>query len=95
MRKLYKLGDPLNSEERKRFGMTTFQEGMIAMRSEKDGLLVRAQMTGESRPPKKGEWYISGALPVAYRAPNDLSTDYLIATLSQVKKTTTISYSMV
>ncbi len=35
--------------------------------------------TGEFRPPRKGEWYISGAIPAAYRAPNDLSTSYHIA----------------
>lgn len=30
------------------------------------------------RRPRKGEWYVSGAIPAAYRAPNDLSTEYLI-----------------
>jgi len=35
--------------------------------------------TGIKRPPKKGEYYLSGSTPVAYRAPNDLSTSYLIA----------------
>jgi hypothetical protein len=28
------------------------------------------------RPPKKGEFYLSGAIVQAYRAPNDLSTPY-------------------
>lgn len=36
------------------------------------------EMTGEKRPPRKGEWYLSGAIPAAYRAPNDLSTPYII-----------------
>ncbi len=35
--------------------------------------------TGEFRPPKKGEYYLSGAIVEAYRAPNDLSTPYWIA----------------
>lgn len=30
------------------------------------------------RPPRKGEYYLSGAVPFAYIAPNDLSTPYLI-----------------
>ncbi len=30
------------------------------------------------RPPRKGEWFLSGAIPTAYRAPNDLSTRYHI-----------------
>lgn len=38
-----------------------------------------AVRTGEKRPPMKGEWYISGAIPEAYRAPNDLTHDHVIA----------------
>jgi len=40
---------------------------------------ARAINTHIRRPPKKGEWYLSGAIPAAYKAPNDLSTEYLIA----------------
>jgi hypothetical protein len=29
-------------------------------------------------PPKKGEWYLSGAIVEAYQAPNDLTTPYTI-----------------
>lgn len=35
--------------------------------------------TGIKRSPKKGEFYLSGASPIAYKAPNDLSTAFLIA----------------
>jgi hypothetical protein len=34
--------------------------------------------TGEFRPPKKGEWYLSGAIPRAYKALNDLTSPYHI-----------------
>lgn len=34
------------------------------------------------RPPKKGEYYLSGAIVEAYRAPNDLGDSFLV-----VKKT--------
>lgn len=34
--------------------------------------------TGEKRPPRKDEWYLSGAIPAAYRARADLDTAYLI-----------------
>lgn len=34
---------------------------------------------GEKRPPKKGEFFISGAIPEVYQAPNDLSYEYHIA----------------
>ena len=32
-----------------------------------------ARATGEVRPPKKGEWYLSGAVVEAYRARNDMT----------------------
>lgn len=51
----------------------------------------RAIYTGEKRPPKKGEYYLSGSRIMAYQAPNDLSTPYHIARLCEVKITTTIS----
>ena len=38
----------------------------------------RVRYTGEKRCPKKGEWYISGAIPEGYLAPNDLSDPYHI-----------------
>jgi len=38
----------------------------------------RAIRTGDFRKPKKGEWFLSGAIPEAYKAPNDLSVAYYI-----------------
>jgi hypothetical protein len=51
---------------------------------------VMAKPTGEFRCPKKGEWYLSGAVIEAYKAPNDLSSEYHIAKLVHVKQVTTI-----
>jgi len=42
---------------------------------------IRAMATGEKRSPRKGEWYLSGAIIEAYRASNDLSTQFHIAKL--------------
>lgn len=42
---------------------------------------IGAVWTGEKRPPRKGEWYLSGAKIEAYRAPNDLTTAFHIARL--------------
>lgn len=42
---------------------------------------TRALWTGETRPPKRGEWYLSGAVVEAYRAPSDLTWACRIATL--------------
>ena len=45
---------------------------------------VRAVATGEFRPPRKGEWFLSGSYIEAYRAENDLPTAYHIARLALV-----------
>jgi hypothetical protein len=50
----------------------------------------RGKLTGEFRPPKKGEWYLSGAIPEGYRAPNDLTTSFHILKLVRIKKIETI-----
>lgn len=42
---------------------------------------IKARWTGEHRPPRKGEFYLSGAVIEAYRAPSDLTTPYHIAEL--------------
>lgn len=46
---------------------------------------LRAQWTGEKRPPRKGEWFLSGAIVEAYRSYNDLDTPYHIARIVRVK----------
>lgn len=55
--------------------------------SYKDKERYVAITTGQFRSPKKGEWYISGSSPVAFLAPNDLSTKYSIARIEKrIKK---------
>ena len=49
---------------------------------------LKAINSGVFRAPKKGEWYLSGAIPCAYQSPNDLSTKYWIAQLVRVKTVT-------
>ena len=51
---------------------------------------VRAVWTGERRYPQKGEWYLSGAIVGAYRAPNNLYTVYHIARLVVTETVTVI-----
>ena len=48
-------------------------------------IALKAVMTGEYREPKQGEWYISGAVPEAYLAPNDLGMKHHIAKLAKVR----------
>ncbi len=51
---------------------------------------VAARATGEFRPPRKGEWYLSGAEVVAYYAPNDYAptSSYHIAEVFTVRHVT-------
>lgn len=46
---------------------------------------IRYVWTGEKRPPKNGEYYLSGAIIEAYKAPNDLSQSFHIAKPVKVK----------
>lgn len=52
----------------------------------KTSLNLRAISTGKLRCPRKGEWYLSGAIIQAYRAPNDLSSEYIIAEIITLKR---------
>lgn len=47
---------------------------------------IRALPTGDHRRPKRGEWYLSGAIVEAYQAPNDLTTTQHIARLVRVRE---------
>ena len=49
------------------------------------GQRVKAIYTGEKRPPRKGEWFLSGGIIEAYRASNDLNVPYHIAKLVKTK----------
>lgn len=65
---LFPVVDPVSHQEMIALGVTKQRE-------------VRARWTGEKRQPKQGEWYLSGAIVEAYRAPNDLSSSFHIARL--------------
>jgi hypothetical protein len=52
------------------------------------GYRIMAQLTGECRPPQKGEWYLSGAIPEAYQAPASLYQPFKIVKLVAVNMTT-------
>lgn len=77
--KTYPLCDTPTSEET---GGAPFRDRYHAGRS------FFAVPTGEKRPPRRGEWYLSGAIVQAYRAPNDLSTPFHLAKLVRTRTTT-------
>jgi hypothetical protein len=81
--KFYPLADRLAFGEHKKIGLLNSAGLWIT------GLSVHAVWDGQPpRCPKKGEWYLSGSIIEAYRAPNDLSTPYHIARLVKTKKET-------
>lgn len=52
---------------------------------------IRAVKTGEFRNPKRGEWYLSGAIPEGYKAQNDLSSPFHILKLVKVEVRTVVT----
>ena len=46
---------------------------------------ARFVLTEAFRKPKKGEYYLSGAMPQVYKAPNDLSMEFRIVRPVKVK----------
>ncbi len=51
---------------------------------------LAAVKTGGFRCPKRGEWYLSGATPEAYKAPNDLTGKFHILALVKVDRKTVV-----
>ena len=87
----YPLKDRPTLAERETLGLTT--AGMTSTeRAAHIGWVmanVRAVPTGEKREPKAGEWYLSGAIIEAYRAPADLASRYRICKLCLTEQVTT------
>lgn len=85
--KSYKLCDVPNRHDREKLGVDR-PDGQW-WRYEKCGELVQVRgiLTGEKRQPCAGEWYLSGAIPEAYRAPSDLSSVYHIVKLVAMRRT--------
>ena len=50
---------------------------------------LMGRKTGEFRPPKRGEWFLSGAIPEGYRAFADMDGSYYLLKLVAVKVTVT------
>jgi len=99
--KLYRLADRMNRKERKRFNCDDSPNAKYPSLytgpapEQRDGFYVMAILTGSVREPRKGEWYLSGARPMAYRAPNNLSTRYGILRLVKIKRSTITTYEVI
>ena len=68
-KKTYPLSDHPNQTEWKELGSPKAITQIVAIR------------TGEFRPPREGEWYLSGSIPEAYRAYSNLGSKFHIVRL--------------
>jgi hypothetical protein len=87
--KRFRLGDNATRKEQEDLGVEP-KLMSVWWPPAKDGKYVAAIRTDDFRAPRKNEWYLSGARPVAYRAPNDLGIRFRIMRLVAVERTTTV-----
>lgn len=80
--KLYPVADHVPFNEGKALGAPVLNGFMLKGN-------LRAIKTREKRCPKRGEWFLSGAIAEAYKAPNDLSQEYHIAKLVRIEQVIT------
>ena len=80
-RHLYRVSDTIP-------GLDPVMLRYMELRGISRGLEIRGISTGERRAPRKGEWFLSGAIPAVYLAANDLSMTYTICRLIVVKRRT-------
>lgn len=86
--KIFRLGDQPSQRECDLLGCLRPKH---AQGNHRDGeKYVAAIRTTAFRAPRKGEWYLSGALPMAYKAPNDLSQKFRIMRLVAVERKTKV-----
>jgi hypothetical protein len=90
----YKCADFVTRKERRDLNIDPDKYPFVGAR-EKDGIDVRAVTTREFRRPKAGEWYLSGNPAMAYRAPNDLNTEFWILKLVKVQRETKVTIKIV
>jgi len=91
---LYILGDnlPHNHPARTKVKGMTLWKSIDYAPTPSNGLCIRGVWKRENgfRPPKKDEWYLSGCegFVRAYRAPNDFSESFFVASIVLVKNKT-------
>ena len=92
MTKFYRLGDRVPLVDRQALGAEDLSGFALSWEDDKkQGRFIKAELVGEFRAPRAGEWYLSGTIPEAYRAPNDLSAEYHIMRLVLIERKTVIT----
>jgi hypothetical protein len=92
MTKYYPIGDLPTAEETEALGATDLD---LCRRENVDGFHIMAEKTGEIACPKAGEWYLSGAIPTAYRMPHDCTSAYHMAKLVLVERRSVVTLTRV
>ena len=89
-KKFYPLGDLISLEEFKSLGFSSVKDAW----GHTHAIIKKKGARAEKRMPIKGEWYLSGAIPTAYKATTDLPSEYIIVELVRTvsKMVTTIVY---
>ena len=85
---LYPLADWPTDQEAQCFG---FEYGHCTQGQTRR---LMGKKTGEFRPPKRGEWFLSGAVPEGYRALADMDGSYHILELVACKVKVTTTYEV-
>lgn len=100
--KIYPTGDTISNDDLISIGVKplnidrrlslTYGKGVLVA----DGKLIKMGVikTDEYRNVKKNEWYISGAIPTAYRAPNDLGMKFRIGKLIKYEEKVYTKYTI-
>jgi hypothetical protein len=65
-----RLAAPLTYDQLDNLGLKT--DEMVAAGKDVDDIAVWVEVTGEFRPVRAGEWFVSGAIPEAYQASRDI-----------------------
>ena len=80
--RFYKLVDAPNEADMVKLGFRSYHE------ARKKGYEVVSVATASKRAPKKGEWFLSGAIPEGYKARNDMSGTQQILRLTLLREQT-------
>jgi len=85
----FELGDRPTLKDCNTLGVTIHSKFLWKFSKQGYKVEIKGVKAGEFRAPKKGEWYLSGAIPQVWRAPNDLTQEFIICRLVAVTKVVT------
>jgi hypothetical protein len=82
----YRVADLPTRQELANLGMDETSGAISRNRKAGRRVEIKAKPTKEKRPPGKGEWFLSGAIPEAYRSDGGMMSCYRIVKLVVVER---------